>query len=991
MKYLENQGYAEGFVKLYNEISSTTLGMKLMKLEGISPDKISAPIMSEKYFGERLADMSVDQNANANESISPNNYQSEVSKGSLKLVGYNLLWQRAVNKLGEERANELIKKIWTKDYYFHDASAHGIQTVYCLAFSTYSIMLEGRPYGQLQSLTPKRADSFMAQVIEAIMDISNTIMGAVAPADILVNYAYLSEKDRNELADMIEEWWLAGNGDDLFPKLLSHEYHIELDRIKELLKYRCESDRYEVANRLMKHKIINDMQKMVHIVNNKYRTSGQSPFTNISIFCPESLKKLFSETVFPDGSEINYKYTMYVQKLFGEFIAKGDPATGLPYRFPVATVNMSKDENGRVDDDFLDWVAENNYKKGTFNIYTSEGSKVAMCPLHGDEEVVVKNEFGVVKTKIRNLSNGNHMVLCNGEFVEGKFDKYDTDKFLRITLENGLDYVTTPEHLNVTAKGNIPTQTLRHGDKIRLNNKAYGEEGTSEDYVKGHFVGVLMGNNYFDDGKATIVMNSGKTIKNIEKFCNRFNIIYKKILSGKAISFLSQEVTIMAEKYIHMQSADIGIAAEVFNESISFRRGVIDGYRSCDADGIFTSSERMLNDLKFLISSVGKTYKLEVLGGKPLYKITIDEFENKWGVVKHVRQRYTQKRDAYCFSMKSKDHLFQLANGVITHNCRYQNDLQQMRNIKVDTFGNGGMNIGSARVITLNLPRIALRAQGDEEKFMQILEEEADGIRDLMVVHRELLKERVEQGFIQFIKPLGWVSLDRLFATIGEHGIFEANWFMGHDIASKEGQEFTTRVLDKLEELTSRYTDETGIVFNIEEIPAESAAVSLANADKLRFGEEAQPFEMYSNQFVPNISDANVFEKMKLSGKFLNDMSGGGIAHINVDEMIKSPEMMRKLILLAIEYSVPHFAINYGFGICEHGHVSVVGNGTICPICGGEIDDWLTRIIGYFVKVSSWNKVRKDWEFPRRNYKQLKEEGSDYHIDSCIKERHYID
>jgi anaerobic ribonucleoside-triphosphate reductase len=969
LRFLENQGYDEGFVDFYNDFAATENGMELLKLEGISPDKIAAPIMSQKYFGERLADMSIDQNANANESISPNNYQSEVTKGNLKLVGYHLLWQKAVVKYGMEKANKFLSKIWTKTYYFHDASAHGIQTVYCLAFSTYSIMMEGRKYGQLQSLTPKRADSFMAQVIEAIMDISNTIMGAVAPADMLVNYAYLSEKDRNELAELIEEWESDTGNKLLFVKLIEHDYHVD-DAITILTDY--ETSAKEKANKLMKHKIVNDIQKMVHIVNNKYRTSGQSPFTNVSIFCPNSLKALFGELVFPDGSGINYEYTMYVQKLFGEFIAAGDPATGLPYRFPVATVNMNKGADGKVDEEFLDWVSEQNYETGSFNIYTSEGSKIAMCPLHGKEEVVVKNEYGIIKTAIEDLNDGMHKVLCDGEFVDGKFTKHNTESWRILALDNGLSYVTTPEHLNVTQRGNVPSVDVKRGDKIRLSNKSIGGV-SSADYKTGYFVGLLLGNNYYDDGKPTIVIKSKETAKNIMSFCEERNIKYRYTLNRKAIKFFSKEAEIISEKYIHGQARRLGMNASLFSEGDEFRSGVLDGYLSCDKDGIYTSSERMVSDLKFLISSLGKTYSYEPLGAKPLYHFTVDNEPRQWAEVVSNKIYYTANKNAYCFNMNSDDHLFQMANGVITHNCRFQNDLQQMREYKIDTFGNGGINIGSARVITLNLPRIALRAKGDEREFFKILEEEANGIRDLMVLHRELLKERVEQGFVQFIKPLGWVSLDRLFATIGEHGIYEANWFMGYDITNPDGIAFTTKVLKKLDELTSKYTDETGIVFNVEEIPAESAAVALAKADVMMFGEEAQPFEMYSNQFVPNISDANVFEKLELSGKFLEMLPGGGIAHINVDEQIKDPAMMKKLILMAIEYGVPHFAINYGFGICENGHTSIVGNGTVCPICGGKIDDWLTRIIGYFVKVSSWNKVRRDWEFERRNYKQLKE------------------
>ena len=37
-----------------------------------------------------------------------------------------------------------------------------------------------------------------------------------------------------------------------------------------------------------------------------------------------------------------------------------------------------------------------------------------------------------------------------------------------------------------------------------------------------------------------------------------------------------------------------------------------------------------------------------------------------------------------------------------------------------------------------------------------------------------------------------------------------------------------------------------------------------------------------------------------------------------------------------------------------------------CPECGAKVTDWFTRIVGFFVRVSDFNKVRREWEFPRR-------------------------
>jgi anaerobic ribonucleoside-triphosphate reductase len=677
---LENLSFDQDFKDIYTRYNNDVLLKQLLTLDGISPDKIDVASMSKGYFTKRLADVSIDQNANANEEISPNNYQAEVTKGELKLNGYYLLWKKTKEMFGTKTADRIINRIWVKDVYFHDASSHGIQTIYCVAFSTFNLLIDGRPYGQLHSLKPKRADSFMAQAIETIMDMSNTVMGAVAPADLIVNYAYFAKKEYDNLIELIESLQNTTNMYKILALATEQTEECVADAFKK------SGTKEELAKDLLKNKFINSFQKLVHIVNNKYRVSGQSPFVNISLYCRNTLRNLFEHILFPDGSEIDIEFTMWIQKIFGEFFAKGDPKNGQPYRFPVVTVNINvpgESDAYTIDHDFKSWVSQANLKTGVFNIYVSQGNKIAMC-------------------------------------------------------------------------------------------------------------------------------------------------------------------------------------------------------------------------------------------------------------------------------------------------CRYSNDITAMRNYKTDTFGNGGLNIGSSRVITLNLPRIAILAENNIDKFYNILDNIMEDIKIMHIVHRAILKERVDQGFIQFIKPLNWLSLDHFFATVGIIGDYEMIKFMSKDIKTKDGQVMNHNILEYIDQKTLEFTNETRIVFNVEEIPGESTAPILAKADRAMFGDTVQPYELYSNQYLPLIASPDIFEKLELSGMFMKTVSGGGIAHINMSEGLTEAKQMEYLIDLAIEYGVTHFAINYGFGICgECEGVSIVGNGKICPICGGEIADWLTRIIGYFVKVSSWHKVRKDFEFPHRSFAEV--------------------
>jgi ribonucleoside-triphosphate reductase len=189
---------------------------------------------------------------------------------------------------------------------------------------------------------------------------------------------------------------------------------------------------------------------------------------------------------------------------------------------------------------------------------------------------------------------------------------------------------------------------------------------------------------------------------------------------------------------------------------------------------------------------------------------------------------------------------------------------------------------------------------------------------------------------------------------------------MGIDIKSDEGISFVTEVLNFIEDFAKVASEETGNSFNVEEIPGESVAVKLVEKDKILFGEDKIPFKLYSNQYIPLIVDAPLPERIILTGKFQDMLSGGGILHLNVSDRIEDPAVMKHLIEYSVKHGVSHMAVNYSFGECEDGHVTVCGNSEICSICGKKIISHMTRIVGYFTLITSWNHVRREYEFPRR-------------------------
>ena len=298
--------------------------------------------------------------------------------------------------------------------------------------------------------------------------------------------------------------------------------------------------------------------------------------------------------------------------------------------------------------------------------------------------------------------------------------------------------------------------------------------------------------------------------------------------------------------------------------------------------------------------------------------------------------------------------------------CRLLNNFELLEmGGQMNSFGGAGISLGSHRVVTINFNRIALEATSFEN-YKEILNERIESSSKILEAHRMLIKDLIDAGYQPFMKR-GWLRLERMFSTLGVIGIVEAQETLKSKFnVSEDVIEVSLKFLnDKAKELTIN----TGNIYNIEQIPGESMAPKLAMVDKMLFGESNVPYELYSNQFVPLWADANIYERMKVDGKYNQLFTGGGIVHFNLGERV-SEEQAKSLIKYAAEVGCEHFALNPVYSECESGHNSF-GKHEECPVCGKKIVNYYTRVVGFFVPVSSFNTTRRNWEFPKRLFTKI--------------------
>lgn len=283
----------------------------------------------------------------------------------------------------------------------------------------------------------------------------------------------------------------------------------------------------------------------------------------------------------------------------------------------------------------------------------------------------------------------------------------------------------------------------------------------------------------------------------------------------------------------------------------------------------------------------------------------------------------------------------------------------------VNSIGGSDLNIGSFKVVTINLPRIALEI-GNKEGFIKRLAEKVELVQKVLAAIRNIIQERIQQGVLP-LYSLGLMDLNRQYGTVGINGLYEAMELLGLTMVdidgvkyTQEGEEFVNAVLDEIRRMNDIAFEKYGFTFNIEQVPAEKAAVTFAQKDRLLYNTE---YVLYSNQWLPLTTDTDMLNRIKYSGMFDKKVSGGAILHINLDSPFRSEEEAWRMVHLVANMGVVYFAFNQKISVCEEGHAFY---GEQCPVCGKKKADEYLRIVGYLVPVSSFNSVRRKEEYPKR-------------------------
>jgi ribonucleoside-triphosphate reductase len=301
------------------------------------------------------------------------------------------------------------------------------------------------------------------------------------------------------------------------------------------------------------------------------------------------------------------------------------------------------------------------------------------------------------------------------------------------------------------------------------------------------------------------------------------------------------------------------------------------------------------------------------------------------------------------------------------------------------TCGRGNLSFTS-----INLPRVAIEANGNITKFYKILDE-----RISLVVRQLLHRFKIQCSKKVFNYPflMGqgvWIDSEKLgphdsVADVLKHGTLSVG-FIGlaetlksltgsHHGESSESQKSGLEIISHMRRRMDEESKKTDLNFTLLATPAEGLSGRFIAMDKKKYGviPGVTDREYYTNSFhVPVYYPIRAFQKIRLEAPYHRFTNAGHISYVELDgDPSENPEAFEAVVRYMKENGIGYGSVNHPVDrdpVC--GYNGIIDNE--CPKChrreddGGPQFERIRRITGYLVGTTDrWNNAKRAEEKER--------------------------
>ena len=281
--------------------------------------------------------------------------------------------------------------------------------------------------------------------------------------------------------------------------------------------------------------------------------------------------------------------------------------------------------------------------------------------------------------------------------------------------------------------------------------------------------------------------------------------------------------------------------------------------------------------------------------------------------------------------------------------------------------------------VTLNLPRAAYFAKGNDELLFKKIDQLLDYAVKAHIQKKSFIEKLInlkDEGPLALLtmeqdgEP--YLRLHRATYLIGLLGLNElVQYHTGKEMHEESASlKFGLKVISYMYHRVKELSREYNMRFVMEQTPAESAAHRMARLDIEHFPNDALSVVKgdvktnsvyYTNSTYLNIGMAiDPIERVKTEGKFHDMIEAGALTHVWLGESQPPKESIANFVVKTFNYTRnAQIAFSPEFTTCNSCFRTSRGLSESCPLCGSNKIDHITRVTGYFSKVSGWNKGKK--------------------------------
>ena len=311
---------------------------------------------------------------------------------------------------------------------------------------------------------------------------------------------------------------------------------------------------------------------------------------------------------------------------------------------------------------------------------------------------------------------------------------------------------------------------------------------------------------------------------------------------------------------------------------------------------------------------------------------------------------------------------------VSTMGCRTYNGLD----INADEGTNAQTKDGRGNIcpVTIIMPTLAMEADKDVDKFMELLDKKIGEAKDMLIERYNYICSQSPES-AKFMYENGLMlgydgktvesAMKHGTLALGQIGLAETlQILIGKDHTTDEGMELAKRIEQLFKTRCAEFKKEYKLNIGVYYTPAENLCYTAMKKFKAQYGEieNVSDREYFTNSIhVPVWKKVSPFEKINIESQLTGYSNAGCITYVELDSGVQNNlEALEELVNYAMDKDIPYFALNVPNDTClDCGYTDEFNDE--CPICHSKHIQQLRRVTGYltgdYKTAFNWGKQKE--------------------------------